>query len=427
MIEAVLGLSTSRSEPAQPRPEPEQPRPEPEQPRPEPEQRIDTDAGGGRVVLHGLLAIATLTPAQAALLVTDVIDQLEAVRCPDGYPILRNHGVTVSDRGQLAIDAAGSAASWDDVDDAVASLLRSIATNCRDRALADRLDESMARSTDLADLAQRVRGTVATELDPSTTGRTRHQLAELVSATQGRTLSDDRVETDRANAESRPSPAAGPSLAPKGWHPPVGNPWHRRRRRLSRRRGLLGLVSILLLVGVVWAAPGAWSELRRGWDAVLHPVNPSELNHISPVSPPPPAPPVADQANSPTAQGTAEAGPVHTGLPGSAGPITRVTATFANGECATGQPCTMRVDVHVDPAANVGAVTWHVSVYDRCSGAVHPGSDVTMPVPPGGQQVYGITSVVLPPAPALAVAALTSAPAAAASEPAFVPAENATC
>jgi hypothetical protein len=41
--------------------------------------------------------------------------------------------------------------------------------------------------------------------------------------------------------------------------------------------------------------------------------------------------------------------------------------------------------------------------------------------------VYGITSVVLPRAPALAVAGLTSAPAAAASEPAFVPAENATC
>ncbi|TJZ77155.1 hypothetical protein FCG67_15085 [Rhodococcus oryzae] len=411
MSEAVLGLSVSRSEPAQP--------------RPEPAQRIDHDARGG-VVLRGLLAIATLTPAQAALLVTDVIDQLELVRSRDGYPTLRDHAVRVSDRGQLAIDRTGSAASWHDVRDAVASLLRSIATNCRDHALADRLDESIARTTDLANLAHGVRGAVASELDPSTVGRTRRQLAELVSATRGRALAADRVVTDRANSQSLPAPAAGSSLAPKGWYPPIGNPWHRKRRRLSRRRGVLGLLTILLLVGAVWAAPGAWSELRRGWDTVLHPVNPSEQNHISPVSPPPPAP-EADQENSPTAQGTAEPGPVHTGLPGSAGPISRVTATFANGECSTGQLCTMRVDVHVDPAANVGSVTWHVSVYERCSGAVHPGNDVTMPVPPGGQQVYGIASVILPRAPALAVAGLTSAPAAAASEPAFVPAENATC
>ncbi|MFI6429879.1 hypothetical protein [Rhodococcus oryzae] len=411
MSEAVLGLSVSRSEPAQP--------------RLEPVQRIGNEAHG-RIVLRGLLAIATLTPPQAALLVTDVIDQLELVRGRDGYPILRDQAVTVSDRGQLAIDRTGSVASWHEVDDAVAGLLRNIATNCRDRALADRLDESIDRTTDLADLARRVRGAVAPELDPSTVGRTRCQLAELVSATRGRTLADDRVVTDRANSQGPPAPAAGSSLAPKGWSPPLGNPWHRKRRRLSRRRGVLGLMTILLLAGAVWAAPGAWSELRRGWDTVLHPVNPSEQNHISPVSPPPPAPD-ADQENSPTAQGTAEAGPVRTGLPGHAGPITRVTATFANGECSTGQPCTMRVDVHVDPAANVASVTWHVSVYDRCSGAVHPGNDVTMPVPPGGQQVYGITSVVLPRAPALAVAGLTSAPAAAASEPAFVPAENATC
>lgn len=412
MSEAVLGLSVSRSEPAQP--------------RPVPVQRIDNDGRGGGVVLRGLVAIATFTPAQAALLVADVIDQLELVRSRDGFPILRDHGVTVSDRGRLVIDGTGSATSWREVDDAVASLIRSIATNCRDRALADRLDESIARSPDLAVLARRVRGDVAAELDPSMVERTRCQLAELVSVTQGRALSGDRIVTERANPQRPPTPAAGSSLAPSGWYPPVGNPWHRKRRRLSRRRGVLGLISILLLVGAVWVAPGAWSELRRGWDAVLHPVNPSEQNHISPVSPPPPAP-EADQENSPTAQGTAEPGQVHTGLPGSAGPISRVTATFANGECATGQPCTMRVDVHVDPAANVGAVTWHASVYDLCTGAVHPGSDVTMPVPPGGQQVYGITSVVLPPVPALAVAALTSAPAAAASEPAFVPAENAKC
>lgn len=413
MIEAVLGLHARRSEPVAA--------------RLEPPQRIAADARGGGVALRRLLAVAKLTPAQAALLVTDVVDQLELARGQGRYPIrLRGDAVTVSESGQLTIECTGSAASWPAVNDAMAGLLRSIASNCRGSALADRLSESIAETTDLAGLAQRVRQAIAPELDPTEETRRRCQLAELVSATMGRPLPDHRVAAEQANVQTWPSMATGSSLAPTGWFPPVRSVWHRRRRRPSRRRTAFGVIAILILIGALWTGPLAWSELSRGWDALLHPVNPSEQNHISPVSPPPP-PPVANQENSPTVQGTTGPGPVHTGLPGRAGPITRVTATFANGECATGQPCTMRVDVHVDPAANVGAVTWHVSVYDRCSGAVHPGNDVTMPVPPGGQQVYGITSVVLPPAPALAVAALTSAPAAAASEPAFVPAENATC
>ncbi|MFD4181830.1 hypothetical protein [Rhodococcus sp. NPDC058514] len=364
-----------------------------------------------------------MTPAQAALLVTDVVDQLEQAR---GQIRLRGDGVTVSESGRLTIECTGSASSRPAVNEAMAGLVRSIASNCRDSAFADRLSESIAETTDLAGLTQRVRQAVAPELDPTKEARRRHQLAELVSATMGRPLPDGRVVTEQANVQASPGTPPGSSLAPSGWYPPARSVWHRRRRRPSWRRGVVGLIAILMLVGAVWTGPGAWSELRRGWDALLNPANPSEQNHISPVSLPPPAP-VAGPDNSPTVQGTSEPGPVHTGLPGSAGPISRVTATFANGECATGQPCTMRVDVHVDPAANVGAVTWHVSVYDRCSGAVHPGNDVTMPVPPGGQQAYGITTVALPPAPALALAALTSAPASAASEPAFVPAENATC
>lgn len=413
MIEAVLGIHARRSEPVAA--------------RLEPPQRIAADAHGDGVSLRKLLTVATLTPAQAALLVADVVDQLELARSEGRYPIDPwGDAVTVSESGQLTIECTGSASSWPPVRDAMASLLGCIASNCRDSTLANRLSESIAETTNLAGLTQRIRQAVGPELDPTEEARRRCQLAGLVSATKGRPLPDGRAVAEPANGQTPPCLATGSSLAPTGWYPPVRNAWHRPRRRPSWRRGMLGLTAILILVGALWTGPRAWSELSRGWDALLHPVNPSEQNHISPVSPPPPAP-EADQANSPTAQGTAEAGPVHTGLPGSAGPITLVTATFANGVCATGQPCTMRVDVHVDPAANVGAVTWRTSVYDRCSGAVHPGNDVTMPVPPGVQQVYGITRVVLPPAPSLAVAALTSAPAAAASEPAFVPAENATC
>ncbi|WP_240794856.1 hypothetical protein [Rhodococcus zopfii] len=217
-------------------------------------------------------------------------------------------------------------------------------------------------------------------------------------------------------------PIQASSLASNGWHPPAGKVWHRKKRRPSRRRGILVLIALLVLIGMVWAAPKAWSELNRGWHTLLDPVESSMQNQISPVSPPPPVPEPA-----PPPEAGAQPGPVHTALPGAVGPITRVAATLANGACEAGRPCTMRVDVGVDPAANVGAVTWNLTVYDRCTGVVHPGGDVTVPVPPGAPTAYGIGNVALPPGSALAIAAVTTGRAVAASEPVYVPAENATC
>ncbi len=411
MIEAVIGLPPRRIAPVEP--------------RPELHERIDDDARAGGVVLSRLLAVATLTSAQAALLVTDAIHQVEAARSNGRWPI-RGHAVTVSESGHLTIDCTGTAVPWPDMDDAVASLVRSIATNCRGSALADRLDESIARTADFADLALRVRGAVATEFDPTEERRMRCQLAELVSAMSGRPISDGRLVAERADVQSRPHPVAGSSLAPNGWYPPVRNAWHRRKRRPSRRRGVLGVIAILILIGALSMAPRAFSELRRGWDAVLHPVNPSEQNQIGPVSPPPPEP-AGHQDRSATEKGTTEPGPVQIGAPGSAGPITRVTATFANGECTAGQVCDIRVDVDFDPAASVGTVTWKLRVYDRCSGEARTTNEITMGAQPGWQQVYGISTAALPHGTALAVAAVTSSPAVAASEPLFVPAENGTC
>lgn len=184
------------------------------------------------------------------------------------------------------------------------------------------------------------------------------------------------------------------------------------------------MIAIVVVVGSVVAAPRAWEQLSRGWNALLDPVNPSASNQLEPVSPPPETPP--EPAPGAAAGGTA-AGPVQTGAPGSAGQISGVTASFADGSCSAGQPCTVRVDVRLDPAATVGAVTWTLNVYDRCSGEVRPGADVTMPVEPGRDAVYGLSKVFLPPGPALAVAAVTSAPAVAGSAPLYVPTENATC
>ena len=410
MIEAVTGLLARRTEPADA--------------RSDPPEHIDYDERVRGVALGRLLAVAALTPAQAALLVTDALDQLEPARSEGPYP-LHLRDVTVSESGQLTIGCTASA-SRQGMSEAVIELVRRIATNCRGSALADRLHETLAETTDLDALVQRVRQAITPDVDPAQESRKRCQLAGLVAATMGLPRTDSRVVGERTDVQDWPYVAEESTLAPSGWFPPVRNPWHLKRRRPSRRQGVLGLIAILILVAAALMAPRVWSELRRGWDAVLNPVNPAEQNQIRPVSPPPPEPP-ADQAAPATTDVGRAPSSVDVGAPGSAGPITLVTATRANGGCRPGQACAVRVDVHLDPAAAVGAVTWRVNVYDRCSGEVRTGSDVTLPVQPGSQQVYGIVRTDLPPSAALAVAAVTSAPATAASEPLLVPAENARC
>lgn len=369
---------------------------------------IDDDTGG--VALGRLLAIATLTPAQAALLVTDVVDQLELAHGRGRPPIrFRNDAVMVSGTGHLTIRSTGDAGSWDEVRDVAAGLLHRIVTNCRSEALADRLDVAIAESSDIVGLARRVRYAAATEFDDAEIGRKRSQLAALVTAVKGRACTEDAA----AEPTDVPIPTAKRPLASNRRHTSVGKVWYRKRRRLSRRRGILALLAVLLIVGMVWAAPTAWSELSRAWSTLLDPVESSMDDRISPVSPP------AEPETGP--------GPVDTALPGAAGPITQVAATFANGPCEAGRSCTVRVDVGLDPAASVGAVTWNPTVYDRCTGTALPGGEVTIPVPPGAREAYGIGSVDLPPGSALAVAAVTTAPAATASEPMYVPSENATC
>jgi len=402
MVEAVLGLHARNDEP--------------DAARTGPIARVEDDSGGGGPALGRLLAVATLTPAQAALLATDVVDQLELAHSRGIHPIrLRGHAVRVSESGELTIECTGTAGSWDEVRDAATELLRQITRNCRNADFADRVDEAIAGSSDLVGLARRVRHAAAKEFDPAQVERKRRQIAALVATVEGHARLEDTV-ADRTDISIPVSP-----VPPTERHsaPPMGKTWHRKRRRPFRRRGLLALLAALVLVGLGWVAPTAWVELKEGWQTLLGSGEPAMDDRISPVSLPPEAPP-------PTEPGVA-AGPVDIALPGSAGPIKEVTATFANGGCEPGGTCAVRADVGLDPAANIGAVTWNLTVYDRCTGETRPGADITVPVSPGAPEAYGIGIVDLPPGSALAVAAVTTVPVAVASQPVYVPAETATC
>ncbi|RVW10756.1 hypothetical protein EGT67_06330 [Prescottella agglutinans] len=416
MNEAALGVHASSREPVEA--------------RPEPPESIDDDSGGGGagVTLPTLLAAVRLTPAQAAQLVADLAGALER-GAGRGRPVaVREDAVMVSDGGRLTIDGADSAASGIEPNDAIVGLFRSIATNCRGSGFGDLLAESVSGTTDPDSLIRRVRRVIDPELDPAGEARRRRQIGELVRATTGRSVPHGLVVEDRdgqTDVRNGPSVPAVSLVTSTGWYPPVRSAWHSRRRRPSRRQGLYAVLAIVILAGSAVAAPRALEQLSRGWNALLDPVNSSTAqNRIEPVSPPPPEP--ANQTGAATEAGGVAPAPVHTGAPASSGQIAGVTASFADGSCNPGKPCAVRVDVRLDPSA-VGAVTWKLNVYDRCTGEVREGGDVTIPAEPGRDGVYGLSRTTLPDASALGVAAVTSAPAVAASEPLYVPAENAVC
>ncbi|PTR30571.1 hypothetical protein C8K36_102422 [Rhodococcus sp. OK519] len=419
MNEAALGVDASGSPPAAARPDPSEP--------------IDDDSGGDGLVvtdagvtLPTLLAVTRLTPAQAAQLVADLVGQVELAGARRGRPVtLREDAVMVSGGGRLTVTGVVSRI---ETNDAIVGLIRGIAANCRGSGFGELLDESVSGTTDPDSLIRRVRRVIDPELDAVGEARRRRQIGELVRATLLRSLPGSRVDGRAVDGGEVPTGPSGPSVPAGslatsiGWYPPVRSAWHLRRRRPSRRQGMFALLSIVVLVAFVVAAPRAWEQLSRGWDALLDPVSPAAQNHIDPVSPPPPEP--ADQGGA--AAGGVEPAPVDTGAPAASGQISGVTASFADGACSPGKPCAVRVDVRLDPSA-VGAVTWKLNVYDRCSGEVREGGDVTIPAEPGRDGVYGLSRTTLPDSSALGIAAVTSAPAVAASAPLYVPAENAVC
>ncbi|MGY1745825.1 hypothetical protein [Blastococcus sp. SYSU D00695] len=85
--------------------------------------------------------------------------------------------------------------------------------------------------------------------------------------------------------------------------------------------------------------------------------------------------------------------------------------------CSPGAPCTLRLLVRLVPDAEPQTVTWSYRVVDRCTGAAStaPGGSVTVPSQAG--RAVAVGTVDLPPAAAVAVFAVTEAPAAAASAP----------
>jgi hypothetical protein len=108
--------------------------------------------------------------------------------------------------------------------------------------------------------------------------------------------------------------------------------------------------------------------------------------------------------------------PIPLPAPATAGPVAAVDLR-ALTECAPGAPCTVRVLVRLEPAAQPRVVTWSYRLVDRCTGAATTAPGGTVTVPPGGTQATAVGTVDLPAVPAVAVVAVTGLPAVAAGPP----------
>lgn len=422
-------------------------------PKPDPGDTTTTaspaidDAGNDMtegIALRRLLAVATLNPAQGGLLAMDLVDTLaELEQRGDGPEQVTDRSVMVRRDGTLLIAPVaenGSGAVSATTANALVRLLmgHTRGGSARRKVEAELLTGRLAGTfTEITELREKVRTAVAelrAEDDTSWddwAAVVRRQIGALVRATEGHTALRDRpappkpddTEATNAVAES----ARTLNLARGDLRGARRKAWHRKRRLPGRRGLLIGLVVVLLAVTGWWAVPEAWSELRRGWEAVFTTEEPSQ--QLPPVSPP------KQRGDGGTTGKSAEAAQPVTDRPEAvprlgpekAGPINGVTIERAEGACTRAAICPLRVDVMLDPTASPRDVSWSLRVVDRCTGEISTRQGVSMTARSGWQQVYGISRPTLPGSPALAIVAVTEAPATAASAPLYVTADRATC
>ncbi|MFC5233874.1 hypothetical protein [Pseudonocardia zijingensis] len=327
------------------------------------------------VDLRRLLAVARLTPAQAVALGTDVLAALEDPEAAAGSAVL------VGPDGRARVAGSGPAGSHEARLATAAAVLDELRA-ATDGEAASSLERAAAETRSpegrLAFAAAILR-----EADAPEGAQARAELSTLVRVLTG---------------------VAQPIVAPS---PPPRRRTRPRRTRRARARALvarswkwgLSLVLLVAIVGVeiAFLQDRIAEDVQAVLDAGRSAAAPATPTGLPPVVPPEPA---------------------------AAGPIDRVDLRPVQ-PCAPGTACALRTQVVVQPQAGPQTVTWNMRILDRCTGVATtvPGGSVT--VPPGGDRADAVGTVALPDAGALAVVAVATAPATAASAPVDIPGNGA--
>jgi hypothetical protein len=197
--------------------------------------------------------------------------------------------------------------------------------------------------------------------------------------------------TPASTTPASTSPATPPDrrLPTPAFPPPRRRPGVRGVAARAWRRGWPWLAAVLAVVLVVVTELGLLQTRLRADLARLHDAGGVPAAAPAAVPTLPPLPVVAPAAD---------------------GDVTGVRLRVLHPPCASGGGCTLLVGVERRPGAPATPTPWTVLAVDRCRGGATPvGTGVT------ADDGYGLVTVALPPGAALAVAAVTTGPARAAS------------
>jgi hypothetical protein len=369
--------------------------------------------------LRRLLAIATLTPEQAAAVAIGVLDGLGALHAAGiRHGRLDERAVHVGPAGQVRLGGWGL-----DVDPpreavdlaAAVELLGRLGRNvqrsggrqsARGQAFREALLACDARAGDEAALLARA-GEAAEALVPGAAGeRAARELAILVGKLERNPPPARRQEEApaRLRGVGRRHPLLTPAAA---WAPPP-----------HRARWIAAGLAVLLVAGA-----GAFGLVaghpRAATAAAVHP-RPAATARPAPAARAPahPRPSVrprqaaARPARAPTPAGLR---PLPNLAPPTAGPITAVEIQPLGGSCQLGAACPVQVTVRLQPQPSAEEVRWSFRVFDRCTGATSVLTGVSVTALAGWAYVHGTSSPALSASHPVALVAVTDTPAAAAS------------
>jgi hypothetical protein len=345
--------------------------------------------GRGGVELTRLLALARLTAPQALELAAGLLAGTAGQDDPAGPD-----QALVGTDGRVVLGSAGdgrrtgSPPVGGGTGDALGPVLVEVAGAARLRGRpADPAAEELLTEIDRAvsDLPDTGLPAVAARLQERVAGLDRDvvrgELAALVRAVDDRTA----PATGRAPG-GRPQP--GSRTAAAGRVPSGGT-------RTMRRVGAWLFSVVVLAAGVVVEVALLRDDIGADIELLL---DAGRSGSTSTTAPEPDGLPIAPPA------------------PAAAGSVAAVDLRPL-AQCAPAAPCTLRLLVRLVPGPDPQTVTWSYRLVDRCTGAATtvPGGTVT--VPPGGQRAAAVGTVALPDQRSVAVLAVTSSPATAASAP----------
>ncbi|MGY1634601.1 hypothetical protein ACI784_23115 [Geodermatophilus sp. SYSU D01186] len=364
---------------------------------PEPrEPRVDGPPSADGLALTRLLSLARLTPPQALELGAAVVAEAAGRRDPDtggaedGRVVVEQAVVGADGRVALGTPADGGRDGRPGPD--LGAVLADVAAAARLRArrsdpAAERLLAPLDRAA--ADLAIAGVPAVARDLteaaDALDRAAVRAELAALVRAARG---------------AAAPGTGAGAPVSPQGRRgaAAAGRAGGRAGGGAGRRIGAW-LLSVLVLAGVVTLEVVLLRDDIATDIALLLDAGRS--------------------GSEPSAAPEPDGLPVVPPAPAAAGAVAGVDLRPL-AACAPDAPCDLRLLVELVPGPEAQVVTWSYRVVDRCTGATETAPGGTVTVPAGGTRAAAVGTLPLPAHPAVAVIAVTDAPAAAASAPVLV-------